>query len=412
MTSNELRGESLAPAIRGLLARPLIQRRTDPDLFRAIAVCRAPLSRWFEDNLGWRLVVDLPGGFARLHKRAAILDSKRGLRRPRGARRPFDGFRYQLLALACAHLLRRPLITMGDLADAIARVMGSDEVFASFDATRQGHRLAFVDVLVWLRDHGAVECTAGEMEGFSAAERGDAVLKANTTIIPQLLSSDTPPSRIREDLVDQSARDDAAEWVERLAGEPRYALVADDPAGAERGLRVQWARHQVLRRLLDDPVLDLDALQPAVREYLQSAAGRDKVLDVVGEAGLSCERHRQVWLALDPTGESSDGPPLFSRRPSVTHQVAGIVLGVLVPTAPDGTRQPGARSLESLEAAVEDRMRRHPSWARGARKAGVAVTCAEALGLLESFGLVERDGDQVRPRPAAARFSFAQENRG
>jgi len=408
--SADLRAEVLAPAIRGLLARPLVQRRTEPELFRAIAVSRARLGRWFEDNLGWRLQVDLPGGFARLHKRAAVLDPTRGLRRPRGAHRPFDGFRYQLLALACAHLLRRPLITMGDLADVLARAMGSDAAFVSFDATRHGHRLAFVDVLVWLRDQGAVECTAGEMEGFSAAERGDAVLRANTTILPQLLSSDTPPSRIREELGTRAA--EAEDWIARLAAEPRYDVVADDPQGAERGLRVQWARHQVLRRLLDDPVLELDALRPAVREYLQSPAGRDKVLDVVAEAGLSCERHGQVWLAIDPTGESSDGPPLFSRRPSVVHQVAGILLSVLVSEGTDGVREPASRSVESLEAALEDRMRRHPSWARGARKAGAAATCAEALVLLESFGLVECDADVVHPRPAAARFSFERERDG
>lgn len=413
MRAAEHGGEELGPAIRALLARPLLQRRTEPELFRSVAVSRARLSRWFEEHLGWRLHVDLPGGFARLHKRAAVLDPLRGLRRPRGERRPFDVLRYQLLALVCAQLLRRPLGTMGDLADALERLMGADPVFARFDPTRHVHRVAFVDVLVWLREQGAVECTAGELEGFSATEAADAVLRANTTMIPQLLSSDIPASRVRDELARAhgggmvpEAGADAERWIARLAEEPRYGPVVVDPDAVDRGLRLEWARHQILRRLLDDPVVELDRLPEAVREYLQSPAGRDKVLEVVREAGLACERHQQVWLVIDGSLESSDSAPLFGSRPSVLQQVAGLLLSTLVPCAADGRRELLPRSIGALEAALEEHMRRHPKWAQGARKVGVPATCRSALELLESFGLVEFDGDSARPRAAAARFSF------
>lgn len=394
--------EAFAQSIRALLTRPLIQRRTEPDLFRAIAVHRAPLGRWFEDNLGWRLRVDLPGGIARLHKRAAVLDARRGLRRPRGARAPFDALRYQLLALACAHLLRRPHVTMGDLADALDRVTHADDALLDFSPTSHAHRRAFVDVLLWLRDMGALDATAGNLEGFSSAEQTNAVLKANTTVIPLLLSSDHAPSRIRTDAF--MGPDGAERWIGALSHEPRHAQVEEDPDGADRAQRNQWARHQVLRRLLDDPVVDLEDLPAPALEYLQSPAGRDKVVKVVGEAGLTCERHVNAWLAVDPTLESSDSPALFGSRPSVVQQAAGILLAVLAPHEADGSRRLLPRSVKALEAELEAHMKRHQKWAQGARKAGVAATCHDALELLASFGLVEHDGQEARPRPAAARF--------
>jgi uncharacterized protein (TIGR02678 family) len=387
-------------AIRALLEQPLLLRTDEPERFRAVAVQRAELATWFEDNLGWRLRVDLPAGVARLHKRAAVPDPHRGVRRAHGTGRAFDVLRYQLLALTCAQLLRRPHLTVGDLADAIARVTGGDEALLTFDPTKHMHRLAFVDVLLWLSSMGAIASMAGDLEGYATAEQTDAVLRANTTVIPLLLSSDTPPSTI--------AATTAEDWLVALTREPRYGVAADDPGLAERDQRNQWARHQLARRLLDDPAVALDALPPAIREYLQTPAGRDKALRVVKQAGLECERHADVWLAVDPSGESSSTTFASSSRPSVTQQVALILLRALVPTDAEGQRRPLSRSIHALEAELDSAMKRNPTWAQGARKAGVAATCAEALDLLEQFGLVHQVGGEVRTRPAAARFTIAQ----
>jgi uncharacterized protein (TIGR02678 family) len=402
MRAFEVNQDERAAAIRTLLARPLVRRQSDADAFRAIAVHRADLAKWFEENLGWRLQVDLPGGVARLHKRSSAQDPHRGIRRQSGTQRPFDPLRYQLLALVCAHLLRRSHVTLGDLADALGRVSGSDPDLREFDPTRHAHRLAFVDVLVWLREMGAVETTVGDLEGFASAERKNAVLRADTTVIPLLLSTDTPPSRVRAD-----ADTDMNAWVTELTREPRYGTAPTAPEEADRDQRIQWARHQALRRLLDDPVVDMGTLPPVVREYLQSPAGREKAIREVGAAGLECERHVDVWLAVDPTGESSDLAPLFGSRSSIAQQTAGVVLAALSEVGDDGERRMMPRTVSALEAALEAQLKRHRKWAQGARKAGVGAMCAEAVELLQAFGLVECVGDEVCPRPAAARYSVA-----
>lgn len=410
MSAEDATRNESAAAIRALLARPLIRRNSNADAFRNIMVHRNHLKRWFEENLGWRLQIDLPAGIVRLHKRTSAPDPRRGLRRSGAARRPFDPLRYQLLALCCAQLLRRPHVTLGDLADGLARVTGSDASLLDFDPVRHAHRVAFVDVLVWLREAGALDTTAGDLEGFASAEKRDAVLRADSSVIPLLLSTDTPPSRVRvpaEPANVGHAQADA--WVRELTREPRYGLAPTDPSQAEREQRVQWARHQALRRLLDDPAVDLAALPSAVRDYLESPSGREKVMREVAAAGLECERHADVWLAIDPTREASDTPPLFGSRLSVVQQTAGILLNALIGIDQDDVRRPLARTTSALEATFDAELRRHRKWAQGARQAGVPATCADALELLEAFGLVTRDGDEVRPRPAAGRFLVEQD---
>ena len=140
--------EWYAASIRALLADPLVLRSRDEETFRAIAAERTPLAAWFEDNLGWQLCVDVRAGIARLHKRTAGPDARRGLRRSRSSKRPFDAFRYQLLTLACAQLLRRPHTTLGDLADAVTRIAAGDADLHAFDVARFSDRIAFVDALL------------------------------------------------------------------------------------------------------------------------------------------------------------------------------------------------------------------------------------------------------------------------
>ena len=387
-------------AIRRLLAQPLVSRRSDEDAFRVIATERAFLGAWFEDNLGWRLQVDIRSGIARLHKRHGHPDRHRGLKRRRSTARPFDPLRYQLLAVTCAQLLGRPLTTLGDLADAVARVCNADDALLIVDMTKHGHRSAFVDGLLWLLDVGAIEVRAGELEGYGDSEDVDAVLHADTTLFPLLLSSDTAPSR-----VDATTPDG---WVDTLMAEPRYGSAATDPANTDRDQRARWARHQVVRALLDDPAVDLEDLPEVVRDYLGTPAGRDKVLAAVATAGLRIERHADVWLALDPSGESSRASFGSAGRASTVQQAAAILLASLLPVEPDGIRRPVRRSREALTGALRASMDENRQWARTYRQGdGAALLLEQAVDLLEEFGLATSDAQFVRARPAAGRFAVS-----
>jgi len=390
--------ETRAAAIRALLASPLLLRSRNEELFRSVATLRGPLKSWFEDNLGWQLQVDVRAGIARLHKRTQSPDSRRGLRRKRSSKRSFDAFRYQLLALTCAELLRRPHTTLGDLGDALTRICTADDGLRSVDVGRHSDRVAFVDVLLCLIDLGAVDVTAGEVDGFGSSEDVDAVLVADTTLIPLLLSSDTAPSRVDAGTPGQC--------INQLLNEPRYGTAATDIENTDRDQRARWSRHQAIRRLLDDPAVDLDDLHPGVRSYLFTPAGRDKAISAAEEAGLAVERHADVWLAIDPTRESTAGTFTSVGRSATAEQAAAIVLATLVSVDVDGHRHLLRRSTLSLRRALEEHLKTNTGWARAFRNGpGVDALLADAIELLEEFGLVRRDGDDIVPRPAAGRFS-------
>jgi len=390
--------ETQAAAIRALLASPLLLRSRNEELFRSVATLRGSLESWFEDNLGWQLQVDVRAGIARLHKRTPSPDSRRGLRRTRSSKRPFDAFRYQLLGLTCAELLRRPHTTLGDLGDAITRICAADDALRSVDVGRHSDRVAFVDVLLWLIEVGAVDVTAGEVDGFGSSQDVDAVLVADTTLIPLLLSSDTAPSRVHADT--------PARWIDQLLNEPRYGTAATDLENTDRDQRARWSRHQAIRRLLDDPAVDLDELHPGVRSYLFTPAGRDKAISAAEEAGLTVERHADVWLAIDPTRESTTATFTSAGRSSTAEQAAAIVLAILVSVDVDGQRHLLRRSMLSLRRALEEHLTTSPGWARAFRNGpGADALLSESVELLEEFGLVRRDGDDVVPRPAAGRFA-------
>ncbi len=393
-----------ATAIRRLLAQPLLSRRSDEDAFRMIATERAFLGPWFEDNLGWRLQVDVRSGIARLHKRHGRPDRHRGLKRRRSTKRPFDPLRYQLLAVTCAQLLGRPLTTLGDLADAVARSCNADDALLAVDMTRHGHRSAFAGALLWLLDVGAIEVRAGELEGYGESEDVDAVLHADTTLFPLLLSSDTAPSRIEATTPD--------EWIAALTAEPRYGSAAIDPENADRDQRARWARHQAVRALLDDPAVDLDHLPPVVRAYLGTPAGREKVMAVVTTAGLRVERHADVWLALDPGGESSGASFGGSGRASTVQQAAAIVLASLLSGDAAGPRHAVQRSREALARTLRGAMSDNRQWAKTYRQGdGAGLLLDQALDLLEEFGLATSDAGYVSARPAAGRFAVTVSNK-
>lgn len=389
--------EARASAIRALLACPLLLRSRNDELFQQIAVLRGFLTTWFEDNLGWRLQVDVRAGVVRLHKRTQAPDPRRGLCRVRSSQRPFDPLCYQLLALSCAEFLRRPHTTLGDLADAIARLCASDGQLRPVDLTRHADRGALVDVLLWLIGLGAVDVTAGDVSRFGSAEQSDAVLVANTTLIPLLLSSDHAPSRIRGNT--------PSEWIEQLTQEPRYGTASTDPENTDRDQRARWSRHQAIRRLLDEPVVDLADLHPGVRQYLATPAGREKAISAAEAAGLSVERHADTWLAIDPSRESTGATFTAVGRSSTAEQAAAILLTTLVSVDAKGQRRAVGRSRPSLRLALEEQLARMPGWARAFRSGdGVEALLSGAIELLEEFGLARRSGDDVIPRPAAARF--------
>jgi uncharacterized protein (TIGR02678 family) len=145
-------------AVRLLLRHPLITS-TWPDE-RALPRVRrfsAQLRRDLTEAFGYRL--ELHGSTARLVRTADTLDPDRPALTRSG--RPFDRQRYAYLSLCLAVLGRAGLqITLSELADAV----GSDAgriTGLGFDPDSGADRRALVDAVGWLEDRGVVRLTDG-----------------------------------------------------------------------------------------------------------------------------------------------------------------------------------------------------------------------------------------------------------
>jgi uncharacterized protein (TIGR02678 family) len=382
-------------AVRSLLAQPLLDADDDPDAFRLVVRHGLWLIEYFELTCGWVLTVDVASGFARLAKRAVVLDVTRPLRRTRGEAAPFDRRRYQLLCLICAELVRHPVTTIGLLASAIAGVAG-------LDTSRYGARAAFVDALRALRSWGALRATSGEVDAFLDNDRANAILAADTARLHRLLVSPTAPSTLPDQLC-------VDEVIERLLDEPRYGhLVGSDPDELSDEARNRSARHRLGRRLLDDPTVHLDDLSCEERDYLASLSGRRWLRDRVAEAGFELEERSEGLLAVDPEAIATD--LRFPAPLGHAYQLALLLADRLVSVGPDGQRHLGRLEPDQLRSEVEDVFRRFPGWARGQRdEGGPARLGREAINLLVAFGLVRRHPDgTVVARPALARYTVAE----
>lgn len=384
MITDELRDQDRAAAVRALLRRPLLVRDDDPETFALCAVHRIWLVDWFERNCGWTLQVDVPAGTARLAKRRARIDSTRPARRTDGA--ALDRRGYVLLMTMCAELVTRPHTTVSDLARAVQVATGADDQLPTFDPTNRAHRYAFVHALRVLVGHHLVEVTAGAVDDYGA-DQTDAVLRADVSRLAALPVTVAAPSR--------AVHADHDTTLAALSHEPRYGTAAD----ATDEQTTMRARHQLTRALLDDPAVAVDTLDQAQLDYLATPGGRKALARAVHEAGMELEHHRDVLLAVDPTGESSDGD--FGRRATTVLQAAGAVLKHL-DSQPDHTS-----TTTSVTAVVAGLLAADERWARGYQDTGGQQRlAADALQLLAEFALTATDDTHVRLRPAAGRFEL------
>lgn len=381
-----------AEAVRQLLAHPLLAAGSEPDAFRLVIRHTSWLTDYFEQTCGWALLVDTSSGFARLQKRAAVLDTSRPLRRTRGDRVPFDRRRYQLLCLVCAELARHPVTTIGMLAGAVTADAG-------LDTSRHAERSAFVDALRALIEWGALEVSAGELDAYVGNDVANALLSADITRLHRLLVPTTAPSSLPSELTTEEATD-------RLLHEPRYGTDRGQAPTAEMGeeARNRWARHRLGRRLLDDPVVHVEDLSDVEVAYLTSISGRRWLRERAAEAGLELEERADGFVAIDPDAIATD--ERFPAPAGNAHQLALLLADRLVETDAIGSRRLADITAADLGKAVQEVLERFPGWARGQREEGGPQRLArQAVDLLVSFGLARWDADGgVRGRPALARY--------
>jgi uncharacterized protein (TIGR02678 family) len=388
--------EEFRTAVRALLMTPLMTPAHDefPSVRRQADALRA----WFSRETGWPLHIEQEG--ARLYKRPAELSATtRGLP-------DYDRRRYVLLCLACAALERsESQITLRLLGERLLQ-LAAEPTLASlgfaFTLGTQHERRELVAVCRTLLEIGVLQRVVGDEEAFvqTRGEQADALYDVQRRTLAGLLAAVRGPSTWRPE--------DAPETLdERLS-----ALVDEHVADSDEGRRTAL-RHQLARRLLDDPVIYVETLDAEARAYFVNQRGA-MAARLCEASGLTAE-HRAEGLALvDEICLLTDvAMPAEGTDAHATLLVAEYLAGALKrPDALDAeaNSHPIEFSEHEIIAFLRDaKIKYGRYWRKSAREAGAERELADiAIERLEKLQLIARGGEGIRPLSAIARFGLGE----
>ncbi|MBN2498963.1 MAG: TIGR02678 family protein [Deltaproteobacteria bacterium] len=374
--------EERRKAIRGLIAHPIMREEDRQDLFVLVLRHQVWLREWFEKNTGWDMTVNLAGRFARLYKLPASPDPHRAL--TAANRRPFDRRRYSLACLVMAVLEEAAgQTTLRVLAEQVEALSAGDSGLPVYDPTRLAERRALVDALVWLERMGVLAIRDGETERYSRSAGADALYDVDERLLGQMIAAPVPPS--------------LAEGPGRMAPES----YADSPEG-----RRKRARHAVLRRLIDDPVLYFRDLPDEERDWLDHSRGFVYAL-LEEDLGLQPESRREGLAAVDPAAELSD--ERFPDGSSTVKHAALLLCEILSDRARRAAGGANAVPVGEVIEVIQELMSNVGQQGRWssvftADEHGAEKLARSALDLLCGFGLARMREDSVQALPAMARF--------
>ena len=326
-------------AVRTLLRHPLISERY-PDATALPLVRRwsTQLRTDLTSALGYRL--ELSATSARLVRAIDELDTRHPARTRSG--RVFDRRRYAYLALVLAALGRAGVqVALSELADTVAadaqRIEG-----LGLDTGRGPHRAAFVDVVTWLEERGALRLADGSARAW-ADDPGRA--EALYDIDRDVALAVHRPTRVVHHL-----------------GSVVGLLVRDTAVGRDSGRRDAGQRAR--RALVEQAVVLYDEVEEAVRNVLRTAG---IPADVTRLTGMAVERRAEGLALIDTAGLAERRFPAGGS----VDQAALLLLGALAdrvidPDAPALPRHPVPRRSEVREATAAE--------IDGGRPAGEVVT--------------------------------------
>jgi uncharacterized protein (TIGR02678 family) len=384
-------------SVRALLMTPLMNPAHED--FAAVRRQADVLRDWFARETGWALQIEREG--ARLYKRPADLASPmRGL--PGYNRR-----RYVLLCLACAVLERAdPQITLRLLGERLLRFAAEPTLASlSFTFTLVAHheRRELVAVCRTLLDLGVLQRIAGDEEAFvhTGGDQADALYDVQRRALAGMLGAIRGPST-------WSSEEAPIKLDERL-----HALVDEHVADSDEGRRTAL-RHQLARRLLDDPVVYIETLDSESRAYFANQRGA-MAARLCDAAGLVAEQRAEGLALVDEAGSLTDvAMPAEGTDAHATLLVAEYLATGYRQRRTDvaGVAQPFAgfaREHEVVNFLCEAKNRYGRYWRKSAREPGAERELAGiAIERLEKLQLIVRNADTVHPLPALARFALGE----
>jgi len=375
-------------ALRALLMQPLMSSVHED--FPAVRRQADVLRDWLAREAGWTLHVDR--GCARLYKRPADLeDDTRGLP-------GYDRRRYVLLCLACAVLEGAdPQVTLQLLGERVMQRAAEPALAArgfEFTLKTATQRRELVAVCRTLLSLGVLQRVAGNEEGFvheAGGAHGDALYDVQRRTLSGMLAAVRGPSTWPPDGA-------PATLEERLR-----SLVVEHVADSDEGRRTAL-RHRLTRRLLDDPVLYADSLDDDERAYFANQRGA-MAARLCEAAGLVAEQRAEGLALTDEAGTLTDvAMPSEGTDAHATLLVAEHLAARL--RAGDA----GVATEDAIAAFLRDATDRYGRfWRKSAREPGAERELAQAaLDRLCKLRLVAREGRNVRPLPAIARFALGE----
>jgi uncharacterized protein (TIGR02678 family) len=385
--------EEFRACVRALLMTPLMHPADDH--FAAIRRHAEALREWFARETGWILHVEREG--ARLYKRPGDLtDTTRGLP-------GYDRRRYVLLCLACAVLERADAqITLRLLGERLLELAAEPALSFTFRLEAQNERRELVSVCRTLLELGVLHRVAGDEDIFvqDAGDQADALYDVQRRLLAGVLAAVRGPSTW--------AAGEAPITIEARL----HALADDFVPDSEEGRRTAL-RHQIARRLLDDPVVYADTLDAPSLAYFVNQRGA-MAARLCEAAGLVAEQRAEGVALVDETGQLSDvAMPAEGTNAHVTLLVAEYLAAGGRQLRPDGAdNTDAARAIR--ETDIVDFLHRAKGaygryWRKSAREPGAEKELAAiAIEQLEKLKLALRTDAGVLPLPALARFALGE----
>lgn len=322
--------EGFQAAARLLLAHPLVTE-TWPRAGALAAIRRweVPLRNEFGRVLGFRL--DIGRSCARLYRKAAATSAHRGPVTRTG--RPMGRVSCSFLCLALAALEGLgDQTTASRLSDEVLRLRAGDEALP-VDLTRYDQRKAFVDAVKWLEDRGVLRLCDGAVDRWLADDpTGDALYDVDRDAVSRLLVAS--PSILR----------DVAQAADFLV----------DPYAPTEDAQRNRVRHQVGRRLVTEPVVAYEDLDPDERAHVRQRRTR-VVADVEQLTGATVEARAEGLVLVDASVE----PISAQEFPAGGTEVQAALLwgAALVASAPAPAQAVGSAptSVSAGDEAARDR---------------------------------------------------------
>ncbi|MET9384345.1 TIGR02678 family protein [Streptomyces sp. NPDC002928] len=261
-------------AARLLLAHPLVTSDgLYNDTFPLIRRHADWLAQRFQQVFGYRLLVE--ASYARLFKAGLGPGSGHRLERPSSGT-PFTPRTYAYLALALSVLVTAPEQLLLSQLVADLRAAAVDAGIEISDTGRQAERRTLAAALRQLVDWGVLAETEGHVAAVAEERGGEALLTVDREITRAVVAGPLAQSRDGADLV-------------RRAADPGFG----------------GPRTYVRRRLVETPVVHLDDLTGAEREWLRTRQRRES--QAFSELlGLEAEIRAEGIALVDPDDELTD----------------------------------------------------------------------------------------------------------